>query len=263
MKDLTTIIPKYAKLAMRSDFNIASVFARQINEDDWNQLYEIPEPYEIDEDTFVIPINGALSYNVLELEKAVWLGSVSDYADIQRWTREQLNSKYKNIVYYINSPGGTITQMYETANVIEKLGKVKNTVVYTDSMCCSAAQVLAAACNHIVASPSADLASINVVSMRYDISEMLKNAGIKVEVFTGGELKTTYWDSIPLSDTQREYLNANAMELADEIKTYMRSKIENIEEEDMRGQTISGKEMYKKGYISNLSDTFDDFLQLL
>lgn len=262
-KNTAQLLSKYTTVAIRDHYTIYSLFeqARKLTDEDFDELIQIPEPYEYSEKTMVIPVSGVVSYNVSNIEKVIF--GALDLGEITQWTKEAADSKYENIVYHLNSPGGTITQMYETAEVISELGKVKNTVAFTDTMACSAAQVLAAACNHVYATPSAELGSINVVQVRYDVSKMLESMGVKVNVFTGGDLKTTYWDEIALSDTQRQYLEESAKEKTEEIKAYMRSKIDGIKDEDMRGQPIDGDEMYKKGYITGLVKNLDEFLSLL
>jgi signal peptide peptidase SppA len=104
------------------------------------------------------------------------------------------------IVLHIDSPGGGVYGVDETAEVITEVGKRKRVTAFTDGMCASAAYWLASACERIVATPSAELGSIGVYAVHFDHSGELAAAGIVPTLIKAGEHKAEANPFQPLSD---------------------------------------------------------------
>lgn len=215
-------------------------------------------PYDLMEGVRVIPVHGPIGYRVSSLEK---LCGVADIRDISDNLDAALNDEnVETIVLDINSPGGEITGLPELSAKIVAAGKVKNTVGFTDVMACSAAQWIMASCNETYSTPSAELGSIGVYCALYDVSEAYKQEGIKTELFTSGDLKAIGMDGVSLTDKQREHLQAEIDRLGDKFRSFMKSRIPNIQDEDMQGQGIAGEIMANKGYINgSVSSIYDIF----
>ena len=214
------------------------------------------EPYDILPGVRVIPIHGPIGYRIGAIEKVC---GICDVGELNEYLDEAVNDdSVETIVLDINSPGGEIVGIAEFSDKLIAAGKKKNCVAFTDTMACSAAQWIAAACNEVYATPSADLGSIGVYCQLFDVSQAYQNAGIKSELFTSGDLKAIGAEGESLSDKQRAYLQAEINRIGDKFRKFMRSRIPNIQDEDMQGQSISGEVMNEKKYITGLVSSIND-----
>lgn len=216
------------------------------------------EPYDLLQGVRVIPIHGPIGFRVGMIEK---MCGIADIAEISDYVDQALTDEnVETILLDINSPGGEITGLIELSEKIVNAGQIKNTVAYTDTMACSAAQWIAASCNEVYATKSSELGSIGVYWQLFDVSQAYKNEGIKPEFFSSGDLKGIGVDGTSLSDVQRKYLQDEVDRIGTKFRSFMKSRIPNIQDEDMRGQSISGEIMAEKGYINkNVSSVYDVF----
>jgi len=217
------------------------------------------EPYDLMPGVRVIPIHGPIGYRVSMMEKVC---GICDVGDLRESFDEAINDEsVETVVFDINSPGGEISQIAEFSDAIVAGSKKKNCVAFTDTMACSAAQWISAACNEVYATPSADMGSIGVYCQLFDVSEAYKNMGVKSELFTSGDLKAIGAEGESLTDKQREYLQNEINRLGVKFRTFIKSRIPNIQDEDMQGQSIAGEVMYNKGYITGLVSSIYDIFQ--
>lgn len=113
------------------------------------------------------------------------------------------DSSVRTIVLHVDSPGGGVYGVDETAELIADVNKRKRVVAFTDGLCASAAYWLASACSRIVATPSAELGSIGVYALHFDISGQLQQEGIVATLVKAGEHKAEANPYQPLSDEDR------------------------------------------------------------
>lgn len=107
------------------------------------------------------------------------------------------------IVLHVDSPGGGVHGVDETAEVIAAVAKRKPVVVFTDGLLASAAYWLASAATRIVATPSAEIGSVGVYAVHFDRSGQLAEAGIVPTLIKAGEHKAEGNPFQPLSDEDR------------------------------------------------------------
>jgi len=105
-----------------------------------------------------------------------------------------------SIVLDIDSPGGTVTGVPELAAEIFAARGKKPIIAVANGMAASAAYWIASAADKLVVTPSGEVGSIGVYTMHQDISQMLKNEGVKVTFIQAGEHKTDGNPYEPLSD---------------------------------------------------------------
>lgn len=113
------------------------------------------------------------------------------------------DSSVRAIVLHIDSPGGGVYGVDETADVIAEVGKQKRIVAFTDGMAASAAYWLASAAERIVATPSAELGSIGVYAVHFDYSGALEKDGVVATLVKAGEHKAEANPYQALSDEDR------------------------------------------------------------
>lgn len=106
----------------------------------------------------------------------------SDYQWLQaRLEQLALNDDVQKVVFNFDSPGGDVSGLFECAEYIANFPKP--TYAYVTGSACSAAYLVASACDEIVASPYSRIGCCGVMVMAYDDSSWLEKMGIKVKAF--------------------------------------------------------------------------------
>jgi len=142
------------------------------------------------------------------------------------------------VVLDINSPGGTVTGVPEIADMIRNMETP--VVAYTSDMMASAAYWIASAADAIYAAPSASVGSIGVYSALLDASRYYEQMGLKVELFKSGKYKGMGLEGMPITDEQRELIQAEVDELYDWFASDV-LKNRTIDAMYMQGQSLLGK----------------------
>lgn len=182
------------------------------------------------------------------------LNNVSDAID-----EAMANENVKTIVFYINSPGGTVTGVPELAEKISEISKVKNTIAYVDILCASAGYYLASQCNSILSAPSADLGSVGVYSLYLDETRALENEGLKVNAISAGKYKLSGASFKPMTDEERAMFQADVDKLYVAFKEAVTSK-RNIKDEYLQGQCFTGEDLINFGFVDGFANSLDEVL---
>lgn len=175
------------------------------------------------------------------------------------------DSAIRAIVLHIDSPGGGVYGVDETAELIAEVGKRKRVVAYTDGLCASAAYWLASACERIVATPSAELGSIGVFAVHFDHSGELAEAGIVPTLVKAGEHKAEANPYQPLSDEDRAAMQAR-IDVFYSLFTRRVAKGRGVAVDAVRGETFgAGRVLNAAAAVSaGMADeigTFGDVLR--
>jgi signal peptide peptidase SppA len=112
------------------------------------------------------------------------------------------------IVFEHDSPGGTISGVEELAAEIAGARGTKPIIAHVNSLAASASYWLASAADEIVVTQGGRGGSIGVFRIVEDISAALDQAGIKPEIFRGGENKIADSGLEPLTQRARERAQA-------------------------------------------------------
>lgn len=104
------------------------------------------------------------------------------------------------IVLSIDSPGGSVAGVEELAQKIYRARGAKPIVAVADSLAASAAYWIGAQAHEFVASPSAQVGSIGVVTSHRDVSKAQEAMGVKTTVIAIPEAKVEGHPYAPLSD---------------------------------------------------------------
>lgn len=91
------------------------------------------------------------------------------------------------IFFHADSGGGEVAGCFDCADIIAK--SEKPTAWFADEMSCSAAYALACGADAIYAPRTADIGSIGVLVAHQDISEQMKDAGVKITLIHSGAFK--------------------------------------------------------------------------
>jgi capsid assembly protease len=142
----------------------------------------------------IIPVQGVLSK-----DGPSWYGS--NYDTISKALEDATsNPDVKHIVLQVDSPGGEVTGLPETAALVASAAQKKPVTAMVEGMSASAAYLLSSQARDIVLTPSGEVGSVGVRMMHVDMSKMLEDAGYKVTELYSGDFKTEWSPFKPLSE---------------------------------------------------------------
>jgi signal peptide peptidase SppA len=214
-----------------------------------------PEPYTIG-NTHVIPISGVIGKGLAPIETA--LGGF-DVNMLGQWLDDAEGKNYERIIFNIDSPGGTVTGIPEIADRIRNLNT--KTVAYTDSIAASGAYWIAAAADAFVVSPSSMVGSIGVYTTFIDVTEMLANDGIKLEVLKSGEHKAAGMYGTSLTDEQRTEILNRVKETHEQFKAAVLQKRILADVSAMDGRVFTGRQAVSLNLATGISDRIQNLLK--
>lgn len=108
--------------------------------------------------------------------------------------------RIKAIVLDIDSPGGNVLGVTEAANAIRAARGKKPIVAHADWTMASAAYWMGCAADEIVASPSATVGAVGILSMFVDETKMLDLLGVKITPYAKPDDKGDGWGMWPNTD---------------------------------------------------------------
>jgi signal peptide peptidase SppA len=154
----------------------------------------------------VLPLHGVI------VPKASMFSEMSGATSIEGFRsmlREALGSKeVASIVLDVDSPGGSVEQVPEMAAELRAARGTKPITAVANGLMASAAYWLASQADEIVATKSALVGSIGVVTAHEDISKAAEQKGLKVSLVSAGKFKTDGNPFEPLSDEHRAHVQA-------------------------------------------------------
>jgi signal peptide peptidase SppA len=231
---------------------LAMDYSATIGEDE--DIYGDPLPVmTIDGNRAIIPIKGVLVKGLPSIAAA--FGYV-DPASVEANINEaEASDDVEEIIFDIDSPGGTVAGIPELASRIAAIEKP--TRAFSDGMICSAAYWLASQCDAIQVTESAEIGSIGVYLAMQDLSELYAQAGVGVEMFKSGDLKGIGVPGTSLTDAQREHLQAGVEEIFAMFKAAVTSKRTAVDDDSMRGQSFLGRKAAERGLVTGIVTGID------
>jgi signal peptide peptidase SppA len=214
--------------------------------------------------TAVIPIVGTI------IPRGNMFAESSGAVSIQRLKsqfRSALsNADVDNIIFDIDSPGGSVAGVEELAKEIYQARGTKPVTAVANSLAASAAYWIGTAADELVVTPSGQVGSIGVLAMHEDISELLTKQGVKVELIHAGKYKVEGNPFQPLDDEARGNIQAMVDMYYDMFVTAV-SRQRSVSKTDVRngfgeGRVVGAKEAVKLGMADRVA-TFDDTLARL
>lgn len=212
----------------------------------------------------VIPVYGVLSPRANML--SAMSGGTSYEELIGQVKAAAADPKVSSILLDFDTPGGSVAGATEAARELMKIRATKPTIAVANFSCCSAGLWLASACTEIVASPSATVGSVGVLSMHQDISKALENEGIKRTYITSGRFKAEGNPTEPLSDDARASMQARVdaagVNFHADISRGRGIAVSQVRSTFGEGRVFSADEALAVGMIDKIA-TFDDTLARL
>ncbi len=148
--------------------------------------------------TAVIPLKGVLMPQMGLLAMLFGLGSgLSKFRTDLR--SAVADPDVANIVLDVDSPGGLVDHIPETAQDVRSANKIKPVTASVNTLAASAAYWLASQAGDVAITPSGEAGSIGVYSMHQDHSRRLEQLGVKHTFVSAGKYKTEGNPYEPLS----------------------------------------------------------------
>lgn len=222
------------------------------------QLFgQAPAAYVTEDGTGVVPIVGVIGKGLSPMEKM--MGAV-DLNDVSATLEAMKNDPaVKRIALQISSPGGTVTGVEETANLVRDIGKP--TMAYTDSEMASAAYWIGSAADRVVASPSSTVGSVGVYMNLIDLSKAYDMAGAKSVLIKSGIYKGVGTEGTTATPEQIANLQAGVDAIHADFKSAVTMKRKMVQADAMEGQIFSGKQAAQNGMVTGLADNFNQAVQ--
>lgn len=163
------------------------------------------KPFAFAEGLAIIPVSGTLINR---------FGSSWGYVTGYNFIRSQLSmamadDDVKGVILDINSYGGEAAGCFELAADIRAARDKKPITAIVDSNAYSAGYAIASAATKVVATPSAGVGSVGVITMHVDQSEWLAKVGIKVTLIYEAEHKADGNPFEALSDEVKADIKAS------------------------------------------------------
>ncbi len=207
----------------------------------------------------VLPIKGVIGRNLSDLDAAC---GACDLEDVEEMLEEcERDPAITTVILDVDSPGGTSVGVPELAKRIRECSK--RTISFTSGDCCSAAYWLASQASEFYATPSSSVANVGCYIVYNDMSAAFAQEGVAVDVIRSGDLKGLGVPGTSLSKSQRDQLQAEVIEIADNFKADVKLVREFVQDDDMNGQAFSGKKAAEKGFVTALTNGFDELMQTL
>lgn len=142
----------------------------------------------------VIPIRG-----VLTKDGPGWYGTNYDTIT-SALESAAADSAVKRVVLAVDSPGGEVTGLPETAALLAQVAKTKPVSAIVEGTSASAAYWLTSQANDVTLTPSGEVGSVGVRMMHADLSKMLDDMGVKITELSSGDFKTEWSPYKPLTE---------------------------------------------------------------
>lgn len=211
-------------------------------------MAQFEEQLRVDDNgTGYISIDGPMMLNPGPYERmmlgAADMGRISELVRIAA-VEEEING----LVIQINSPGGTVVGTPELAGAIRDFNDSgKKSIAFTNSLMASAAYWVGSQCSQVVCTESAIVGSVGVIRAHVDLTEARAQAGVKVEVFRGGDNKVAGAYSTEINDEQRELIQEGIDEKHMEFQQVVLS-YRDIDKKMLDGRTFYGKQAAENGF---------------
>lgn len=161
----------------------------------------------------------------------------------------------------VNSPGGSVTGVAETAARIAALRESKPVHAFVNVQCCSAGYFIASQAQRIAAAPSAVIGSIGVYMAILDATRAIEMDGYRVQMIKSGRYKGMGAPWNPLTDEERQMLQDQCDAIHSEFKSACTALRPKLADSTMQGQWFDGRQADDLYLVDELTaETPDEYL---
>jgi len=113
---------------------------------------------------------------------------------------------YTEVLFIMNSPGGSPTASEELSEYLKDYNKEKNVTMYIQSVAASGGYYIASAIKPLIANKNAMVGSIGVILPHYSIGKLADKIGVEEDDLSSGEYKKPISLFKKVGDKERAYL---------------------------------------------------------
>lgn len=164
----------------------------------------------------LIPISGLIVAD----DFLVWLLN-GTHPDVLMNTVQSatVDPEIKALALVIDSPGGLVSLITETAAEIRRARTYKPVVSIVRCFAASAAYWLASQADEVIVTPSGEVGSVGVYCTHYDLTAANEMSGVKPTYIAAGKYKTEANPDEPLADDARAFIQKRVNELHQQFLT--------------------------------------------
>jgi signal peptide peptidase SppA len=214
-------------------------------------------------DTAIIYLDGVIDKHV-SLMDLVCYGGV-DLDDVDAALAQVANDQQiRNVLLVLNSPGGSVIGVPETAAKVRALARMKNVKAFSDSKACSGAIYIGSQASEFFVTESAYTGSIGVILPPIiDISKALAAQGIETTTIKSGKYKDMGSMLRPITEEEIALLQERSDKIFEMFTRAVRSGRPRMRADAMEGQTFFGAEAVQVGLadavVADLSEALAQF----
>jgi ClpP class serine protease len=196
-------------------------------------------PVEVRGSLAIMRVSGVIGKHLSTLE--MWCGGCDSALVKKQAENIAADERIENVLIIFDTPGGNCVGGVETALAIEAMGKAgKSTVAFTETQCASNGYFWAAACDRIVASPSALIGSISTYCAFLDKSRAYEMEGLEVKMFRTGEVKGAGTPGKPWTEAEMNFYQELTDQFGEQFKGFVERR-RGISRDLMEGQYWPGE----------------------
>ena len=114
----------------------------------------------------------------------------------------------KDIIFYINSPGGSVYGVAELADEIQSARSQKPVVAVANSLAASAAYWIGCSASEFYVTPGGEVGSIGVWQAHFDYSKAFEEDGVKPTLISAGKFKVEGNPYVPLDPEAQAFMQS-------------------------------------------------------
>lgn len=231
------------------------------------RAWRIEKIYTRYDDVAVIQIVGVIDKHLSDFDMSCYGGC--DLADVdQALAIAASDARVSRVVLCINSPGGSVLGVPETAARVAALAETKEVRTFVDTMCCSAAFYIGSQADRIDVAPSAVVGSVGVYMTLVDATRWAEMEGYKVELIRAGKWKALGSPWKELTDEERAHLQSEVISLHTDFKTAVKTGRGKagmkVDDAHLEAQVYRGTEAVKVGFADgNTNANLDEYVSQL
>jgi signal peptide peptidase SppA len=201
--------------------------------------------------TSVIPVSG-----ILTRDESGWGSTYTGIAEAAE--RAAADKSVQRIVLDVDSTGGEVAGLKETAALMAQVNRVKPVFAMVHGTAASAAFVLASQAREIHLTPSGEVGDVGVVAIHADVSGALDDAGVKITELSSGKYKTEQSPYQPLSKGAASEVTSKVVAAHNDMLGFIRSGRGSRASREMQrtrfgeGRMFSGPEALRHGLVDSL-----------
>jgi len=150
----------------------------------------------------VIPLGEKVA--VVDFKEPVTQKYVNDV--IEKMDEVKENKDYSEVLFIMNSPGGSPTASEELSEYLKDYNAKKPVIMYVQSIAASGGYYIASAIKPLIANKNAMVGSIGVILPHYSIGKLAEKVGIEEDDLSSGEYKKPISLFKKVGDKERTYL---------------------------------------------------------